>query len=52
MTEREFWITIGRLSGQEPELVEVCEKMIKLLDGADYEDIYGTEGWRHYLGWD
>ncbi len=27
-------------------------KMIGLLDEADSEDFYGTEGWKHSIGWD
>ena len=55
MTESEFWKFLGYLqtnthSGEA--FVPVIEQMISLLDEGDYEDIFGTEGWRHRFGWD
>lgn len=33
-------------------LLETIEEMIDLLDEGDQDDTFGTEGWRHRLGWD
>lgn len=34
------------------QLLETIEEMIGLLDEGDQDDMFGTEGWRHRLGWD
>ena len=31
------------------EYVEVVKKMISLLNEADYEDYYGTQGWKYMV---
>jgi hypothetical protein len=36
----------------EDELRSTITEMIKLLDEGDQDDTFGTEGWRHRLGWD
>lgn len=56
MKSPEFFEMLGRISvvhGQQgEEFAEVVKSMVSLLDEADYEDVYDTEGWRHNLGWD
>jgi hypothetical protein len=36
----------------EDDLREMMAAMIELLDDGDQDDTFGTEGWRHRLGWD
>lgn len=53
MNQEEFYKTLGILLGQgQEEFVYVAERLIDLLDQTDGEDFFGTEGWRHILGWD
>lgn len=32
--------------------LEIVSEMEGMLDEADGDDYFGTEGWRHRLGWD
>ncbi len=32
------------------KLVAHIDALERLLDEADCEDVFGTEGWRHYMG--
>jgi len=34
------------------QLVELLKDLIEKLDDLDTEDYFGTEGWRHLLGYD
>jgi hypothetical protein len=33
-------------------LLDVLRDMVELLNEGDEDDAFGTEGWRHRLGWD
>lgn len=53
MTEKEYNRVFGRLmAGNLPDhetimqLIDVVNTMEDLLDEGDYEDAFGTEGWR------
>lgn len=55
MTEAEFNQTLGLLQAQDDRnanFVWVVNQMVRLLNECDHEDFFGTEGWRHYFGWD
>lgn len=53
MTEKEFNRCLGAASSTlGKEFVEIIDKIFRLLDEADHEDFFGTEGWRHSIGWD
>lgn len=30
----------------------LLKKLVKALDKLDFDDIFGGEGWRHYLGFE
>lgn len=34
------------------ELRKIIGLMMDLLDDGDQDDFFGTEGWRHRMGWD
>lgn len=42
------WVKKLSEKGAKEVLVEIIEK----LDDLDDEDFFGTEGWRHYLGFE
>jgi hypothetical protein len=54
MTESEFWMFLGKLMYLEKsdEFSEIITRIINLLDSADNEDFFGTEGWRRDFGWE
>jgi hypothetical protein len=59
MTEKEFNICVGKiLAGKSLNeedainFVETINEMESMLDDGDQEDFFGTEGWRHVMGWD
>lgn len=58
LSEREINMIRGKLSVNEVNVSEINEflkyvdKLEDLLEDGDMEDFYGTEGWRHSLGWD
>lgn len=57
MTENKFHITLGRIAAganitNPEEFVAKVEELMALLDEADQDDYYSTEGWRHIVGWD
>lgn len=33
-------------------IMETLNKFEQMLDEGDMDDCFGTEGWRHNLGWD
>lgn len=58
MTEKEYNIAIGKilsgkpLSDEEANLfIETLGEFENMLDEGDQDDYYGTEGWRHRMGW-
>jgi hypothetical protein len=65
-TAARVWQSAGQFSGDgmrkidaamikamsEDELRSTIAEMIDLLDEGDQDDMFGTEGWRHLLGWD
>lgn len=54
MTESEFNQILGKLEAQDDRnthFVWVVNQMMKMLDECDYEDFFGTEGWRYRFGW-
>jgi hypothetical protein len=59
MTEKEFNVCIGKIlagKGLSEEdainFVEDVNEMQSMLDDGDQEDYFGSEGWRHRMGWD
>lgn len=56
MNEREFSKLLAKIEyqfGMDGEIfAEIVEKMILLLDEADFEGFYGKEGWRRELDWE
>lgn len=55
MTQKDFYKFLGKIQYQSDEGEEfslTVDQMISLLDEGDSEDFFGTEGWRHILGWD
>lgn len=53
MDERDFNKFLGAIldhrGGQE--FAEIVDKMIDLLDDADEDDHFGSQGWRYMVGW-
>lgn len=46
-------LAVGELTQEErSDLIETIQTFEELLDEADRDDYFGTEGWRHRLGWD
>ena len=46
-------LKVNRLSDDEAqELYFDIQKLMDLCDEGDREDMFGTEGWRHRIGWD
>lgn len=55
MTEKEFNKLLGKIEGNCETGVEfssIIDKLINMLEEADQDDYFGTEGFRHVLGWD
>lgn len=57
MTENKFNKALGRIAAgailsDSEEFVAKVEELMTLLDEADQDDYYSTEGWRHVVGWD
>lgn len=57
MTEAQFNRILGKISSMPGDVdfeqfVQLVSSMMAMLDEGDYEDFFGTEGWRHRLGWD
>jgi len=55
MSENEFWKLLGAIEAREhlgEEFVAAVNEMIGMLDSADMDDYFGTEGWRYNLGWE
>lgn len=44
---------VGKATRQElSEFLKYVSAIEGLVEDASLEDFYGTEGWRHQLGWD
>lgn len=59
MTEKEYNICIGTILAGKPldvtlahSFVETLVEFESMLDDADSDDYFGSEGWRHMVGWD
>lgn len=57
MSEQEFNQMIGKIQAtfnddDSERFRETINKMVEMLDEADQDDCYGTEGWRRNLGWE
>lgn len=59
MSERDYSICIGKIlagktlgEDEAQRFVEILSYFESMLDDADMQDFFGTEGWRHYMGWD
>ncbi len=58
LSEREINMIRGKLSvnhATQEEIdnfLEYVEKLESLLDNSDFDDTFGTEGWRHHIGLD
>lgn len=57
-TEKDYNIIVGKLAvgdlnpQERFDLMELLAAIEGMLDEADSDDYFGTEGWRHRLGWD
>lgn len=57
-SEKDYNILVGKLAVGELtqeerfDLLELISTFEGMLDEADGDDYFGTEGWRHRLGWD
>lgn len=59
MTEKEYNRAIGKILAGVPlgsedaaEFVSILGLFEGMLDSGDQDDYFGTEGWRHQMGWD
>lgn len=55
MTERDFTKILGRLEVESDtmfQFVDIIGRMMTMLDEADMDDYFGTEGWRYNFGWE
>lgn len=58
MDEKDFYKIIGKIEvllddkKQAEVFSNTINEMVNMLDQADEDDYFGTEGWRHHLGWD
>lgn len=58
ISESEYNQIIGKIliGGQTEEeltdFLQIIQQFESMLDEADCDDYFGTEGWRHRLGWD
>lgn len=58
MNESEFDRFIGYLEAymadddRVEKFIECIGEMQSMLDDADQDDYFGSEGWRHRIGWD
>lgn len=44
---------VGHQTQQElVDFLQIIQQFESMLDEADEDDYFGTEGWRHRLGWD
>ena len=57
--EKEYRLLLGKLIVGQPlsdaeaqTFADTLYQFECLLDSADHDDYFGTEGWRHMLGWD
>lgn len=57
VSEREYNIILGKLisdnmdSTDRTNLMTVLNKFEAILDDADENDAFGTDGWRYHMGW-
>lgn len=59
MTEKEYNKALALLGANKclddstaQNFISVVETMERMMDDADCEDAFGTQGWRYHLGWD
>lgn len=58
MTEKEYNKALALLGAGKclpdhtaQQLIDVVEKMERMLDESDQDDYFSTEGWRYHFGW-
>ncbi len=49
MDERDFYIELGQTS---KECQDTVKAIVDLVEEASCEDFWGSEGWKHRMGWD
>jgi hypothetical protein len=57
ISEKEYNRIVGKLAinldkEEWNDFLNVLNKFEELLEIADEDDFFGTEGWKHYIGWD
>lgn len=55
LNEREFIKALEAIRNRDTqgeEFAAIIDQMISMLDGGDMDDAFGTEGWRHNVGFD
>lgn len=55
MNEREFSKMLAKIEYEfedGSDFVDIVEEMINMLEETDRDDYFGTEGYRHHLGWE
>lgn len=50
MDERDFYIELG--NANTDEFRKTVKAIIDLVEKASCEDFWGSEGWKHRMGWD
>lgn len=56
MDYTKFLLFCGKISSehgsQGEEFKSIILEMISMLDEADQDDYFGTEGWKYHFGWE
>lgn len=58
LTEKEFYKYLGHINiymadnKNTSSFIDTIDELIELLEEASNEDVYGTGGYKHLLGWD
>ncbi len=58
LTEKEINIIrgkamVGPIEGKEVlQLFDIFDQLEQMLDEADQDDYFGTQGWRYHFGWE
>lgn len=57
ISEKAYNVILGKVADKLPtedyeNLLDVLSKFEELLGIADEDDFFGTEGWKHYIGWE
>lgn len=59
ISEKQFYKLLGKIQAGKPltedefsNFEEVIDSMTDLMNDADSDDAFGTEGWKHRMGWD